>query len=137
MQCNEVSTPLKIVLADDFKIVVDRLKKVLTPIPNVCVVGEASSIGGALSQVESARPDVVIMDIQLGASELKNGLALINIFKRTYPNLTIVVFTNFADTRYHQLCMMNGADYFFDKACGADLIPDALEEVFREKRILF
>jgi hypothetical protein len=31
---------------------------------------------------------------------------------------------------------MNGADYFFDKASGADAIPEALEEVARGKKIL-
>jgi DNA-binding NarL/FixJ family response regulator len=128
---------LKIVLVDDFQILVERLKKILNPISHLAVIGEAYSIGSAVSQVECTRPDVVIMDIQLGGSEPKNGIALISILKRTYPNLTIIVFTNFADTRYHQLCLINGADYFFDKASGADAIPEALHEVSRSKKILF
>jgi two-component system response regulator DevR len=127
---------INIVIVDDFRVVVERLRKMLVAIPNLNVVGEAASIAGAIGQVEALRPDVVIMDIQLGGSEPRTGIALINILKRTYPNLTIVVFTNFADTRYHQLCVMNGADYFFDKASGADAIPEALEEVARGKKIL-
>jgi two-component system, NarL family, response regulator DevR len=136
MTINQKTMPLKIVLVDDFQILVERLKKMLNPISNLTVIGEAYSIGGAVSQIELLRPDVVIMDIQLGGSEPKNGIALINILRRTYPNLTIIVFTNFADTRYHQLCLMNGADYFFDKACDADAIPEALEEVSKAKRVL-
>jgi DNA-binding NarL/FixJ family response regulator len=134
MTLNQQTTHLRIVLVDDFQILVERLKKMLNPISNLTVIGEAYSIGSAVSQVELMRPDVVIMDIQLGGSEPKNGIALINILRRTYPNLTIIVFTNFADTRYHQLCLINGADYFFDKASGADLIPDALDEVSRLKQ---
>ncbi|HEY0653591.1 MAG TPA: response regulator transcription factor [Chryseosolibacter sp.] len=136
MTFNPNETQLKIVLADDFQILVERLKKMLNPISHLTVIGEAYSMSSAVSQVEQMRPDVVIMDIQLGGTEPKNGIALINIFKRTYPNLTIIVFTNFADTRYHQLCLMNGADYFFDKAAGADAITDALDEVSRTKKIL-
>lgn len=130
-------TQLRIVIVDDFQILVERLKRLLNPISHLTVIGEAYSIGSAMSQVESVRPDVVIMDIQLGGSEPKNGIALISILKRTYPNLTIIVFTNFSDTRYHQLCVMNGADYFFDKASGADAIPEALQEVSKSKKILF
>lgn len=137
MTINQQTTQLKIVLVDDFQILVDRLKKMLNPISNLAVIGEANSIGGAVSQIELMQPDVVIMDIQLGGSEPKNGIALINILRRTYPNLTIIVFTNFADTRYHQLCLMNGADYFFDKACDADAIPEALDEVLKAKKVLF
>lgn len=130
------SAQLKIVLVDDFQILVERLKKMLNPISNLNVIGEAYSIGGAVSMIELMRPDVVIMDIQLGGSEPKNGIALISILRRTYPNLTIIVFTNFADTRYHQLCLVNGANYFFDKAYGADAIPEALDEVSKAKKIL-
>ena len=130
------TTPINIVLVDDFRVVVERLKMMLQAIPGLNVVGEASSIGSAIAQVEALKPDAVIMDIQLGGSEPRTGIALINLLKRTYPNLTIVVFTNFADTRYHQLCVMNGADYFFDKACGADAIPEVLEEVSRGKKML-
>ena len=131
------NTQLKIIIVDDFQILVERLKKMLNPISHLNVIGEAYSISGAVSQLELRRPDVVIMEIQLGGSEPKNGIALISILRRTYPNLTIIVFTNFADTRYHQLCMMNGADYFFDKASGAESIPEALDEVCRSYKILF
>lgn len=137
MSIKREATQINIVIVDDFLVVVERLRKMLVAIPNLNIVGEASSVGGAIGQVETLRPDVVIMDIQLGGSEPKTGIALINILRRTYPNLTIVVFTNFADTRYRQLCVINGADYFFDKASGADLIPEALEEVLRGKKILF
>lgn len=137
MTIKEQSKPLRIIIVDDFQILVERLKKILNPISNLDVIGEAYSIGGAVSQVELMRPDVVIMDIQLGGSEPKNGIALINILKRTYPNLTIIVFTNFADMRYQQLCVMNGADYFFDKGSDADAIPEALYEVARSKKTLF
>lgn len=130
-------TQVNIVIVDEFRVVVERLKKMLVSIPYLNVVGEAASVGSAIGMVEAIRPHVVIMDIQLGGSEPKTGIALINVLKRTYPNLTIVVFTNFADSRYRQLCVMNGADYFFDKACGADAIPDALEELSRGKKILY
>jgi DNA-binding NarL/FixJ family response regulator len=136
MSTSGETAQISIVIIDDFHGVVERLRKMLVAVPDLHVVGEANSVGSAIMQVEASRPDVIIMDIQLGVSEPKTGIALINVFKRTYPNLTIVVFTNFADTRYHQLCVMNGATYFFDKAAGADAIPLALEEVARARKVL-
>src|SRR5690349_1739181 len=124
-----VTAPINIVLVDEFRVVIERLKNMLLAIPDFTIVGEASSVGSTIARVEAMRPDAVIMDINRGGSEPKTGIALINLLKRTYPNLTIVVFTNFADSRYRQLCVMNGADYFFDKAAGADAIPEALEQV--------
>ena len=136
MRPHRKPTELKIIIADDFRIVVDRLKLVLQPIEYISIVAEANSVGATAVLTERFRPDVVITDIQLGGSDPKTGISLINFLKQTYPNLTIIVFTNFADQRYRQLCIINGADYFFDKACGADGISDALAEILRIKRIV-
>jgi DNA-binding NarL/FixJ family response regulator len=136
MRIDHKPTELKIIIADDFRIVVDRLKLVLQPIENIAIAAEANSIGSTAVLTERFRPDVVIMDIQLGESDPKTGIALINLLKQTYQNLTIIVFTNFADQRYRHLCMMNGAKYFFDKASGADGIPDALEEIARLRKLV-
>jgi DNA-binding NarL/FixJ family response regulator len=137
MNAEHKPTGLKIIIADDFQIVVNRLKLVLQPIVNIITItAEANSVGSTAVLTERFHPDVVIMDIQLGESDPKTGIALIRLLKQTYPNLTIIVFTNFADPRYRQLCMINGADYFFDKAYGADAIPETLEEIWRQKNVL-
>ena len=53
------TTPINIVLVDDFRVVVERLKMMLQAIPGLNVVGEASSIGSAIAQVEALKPDAV------------------------------------------------------------------------------
>lgn len=132
----EKSCKLQIVIADDFRILVDRFKKLLASQPDIIVVADTHSIATALLHVERLCPDVIIVDIQLEGSEPKQAIAFLNVLQRTYPNLTIIVFTNLADSRYRELCQMNGADYFFDKACGTDAISETLEEILQLKRTL-
>lgn len=122
----ERNTKLKVVILDDFRIIVERLTLRISSIPGVSFVGDADQPEKAWDLIRRTAPDVVIMDIHLRMSQPKNGVAFIAEIKREWPHIKVIVFSNYADMRYRHLCAMNGVDVFCDKASDSEALADAL-----------
>ncbi|MFI6940613.1 response regulator [Streptomyces sp. NPDC050418] len=60
-------TPVRVLLCDDHVVVRAGLLALLDSAPRIEVVGEAGSGEEAVALAEKLRPDVVLMDLQLGA----------------------------------------------------------------------
>ncbi|WP_143663445.1 response regulator transcription factor, partial [Streptomyces bobili] len=59
-------TPIRILVCDDHAVVRAGLLALLGSAPDIEVVGEAGSGEEALALARRLRPDVVLMDLQLG-----------------------------------------------------------------------
>ena len=92
------------------------------------IVGEAQDGQEAVEQVWALHPDVVLMDLQMHtvfAPEPRlNGLATIQMIKRQWPAIRIVVLTMFATDRASVLTA--GADAFLLKGCPTSELLDAV-----------
>lgn len=133
---NETEVPgtIKVVIIDDFRIIVERLTHMLITIPGISFSGSADQAESALNLVHKVAPEIVIMDIHLRFASPKEGITLLNTLKRERPEMTLIVFTNYADTRYRHLCEINGVDFFFDKATDLELMAEKLKSL--SKKIL-
>src|SRR5260221_11108799 len=76
--------PIRIVLADDHNLVRSGLKSLLSGMPGVEVVAEATNGKEAVALASLASPDVVLMDI--GMKEL-NGIQAPAIIAREQPSV--------------------------------------------------
>lgn len=126
-----VSHPLKVVIIDDFQMIINRIATVLPVNPRVSMEGYAVNIPDAIRIIDEKKPDVVIMDINFRGCEPKKGLLVLNMLKETYANMCIIVFTNLSDIRYQRLCISNGADHFLDKATDAEQITQILDSILQ------
>jgi DNA-binding NarL/FixJ family response regulator len=92
------------------------------------IVGEAQDGQEAVEQVGALHPDVVLMDLQMHtvfAPEPRlNGLATIQMIKRQWPAIRIVVLTMYATDRASVLTA--GADAFLLKGCPTSELLDAV-----------
>ncbi|SCF11257.1 DNA-binding response regulator, NarL/FixJ family, contains REC and HTH domains [Micromonospora viridifaciens] len=61
-----MTTPLRLVLVDDHPVVRAGLRALLGGRPDMAVVAEAATADDAVRQAAALRPDVVLMDLQLG-----------------------------------------------------------------------
>ncbi|MDC5696001.1 response regulator transcription factor [Intrasporangium calvum] len=61
-----MTTPVRLVVVDDHPVVRAGLAALLAADPSIEVVGEAASAAEAVVVTERRRPDVVLMDLQLG-----------------------------------------------------------------------
>lgn len=82
----------RVVVVDDHPVVRAGLVALLSTRPGVEVVGEAGDAAGAVSVVGRERPDVVLMDLQLGAD---NGVAVTRELRRRDPDARVLILTTY------------------------------------------
>ena len=73
--------------------------------------------------VERLRPDTVLLDIRMPGN---SGIALLKNIKAHYPEMTVIMLTNFDDPLYRGQCRRLGADHFLNKTLEFDKIVDTV-----------
>ena len=129
MKTKRIPAVLRIITVEDSSIIVGRLTTMLNEINGVAYLGNANTIPAAIGLLNTTRPNVLILDINLGSYDGKNGIDLLIMIRKNYPKLKIIMLTNLSDERYRILCTEYGADYFFDKSNDFDKIPDTLNQL--------
>ena len=111
---------LRILLADDHKVVRDGLRLLIDGQRDMRVVGEAGNGKEALQQARDLKPDVVVMDLSM--PEL-NGLQATERLKAERPEVKVVALTVHEDPSYLlQLCKAGAVGYVLKRSAGDDLI---------------
>ena len=117
---------LRILLADDHKIVREGLKLLINSKPDMQVVGEAANGKEVLVKARELKPDVVVMDLSM--PEL-NGLQATERLKIERPEMKVVALTAHEDEAYlRQLCKVGAAGYVLKRSAGDELVK-AISEV--------
>lgn len=111
---------LRILLADDHKIVRDGLSLLINSQPDMRVVGEAANGKEVLLKARELKPDVVVMDLSM--PEL-NGLQATQRLKAERPESKVVALTAHEDESYlTQLCKAGAAGYVLKRSAGDELV---------------
>ncbi len=104
---------MKVYIVDDSEAVIERLKTMLSEVPEIDVVGEAQNPSDAISGIRKLRPDAVILDIRMPGG---SGIGVLLTLKQEYSAPTVIMLTNYPYQEYRKKCMEAGADFFFDKS---------------------
>jgi DNA-binding NarL/FixJ family response regulator len=111
---------LRILLADDHKIVRDGLRLLIDGHAEMRVVGEAANGKEALRQARELKPDLVVMDLSM--PEL-NGLQATEQLKAELPEIKIIALTAHEDESYLSLlCKAGASGYVLKRSAGEELI---------------
>jgi two-component system response regulator NreC len=111
---------MKIVLADDHKIIRDGLRAILEKHPGMEVVGEADNGHEAISVSQRTQPDVIVMDVSM--PEL-NGIDAAKRIANEQPRTKIIALSMCADRRYVLAMLSAGASgYMLKNAAAAELV---------------
>jgi two-component system response regulator NreC len=117
---------LRILLADDHRILRDGLRLLIDSQPNMQVVGEAANGREALLKTRELHPDVVVMDLSM--PEL-NGLEATAQLKAENPSLKVVALTAHEDEAYlTRICKAGAVGFVLKRSAGEELIR-AIEDV--------
>lgn len=123
---------MKVILADDHRMVRDGLRAVLER-AGVEVVGEAATGHEALAEVRRKRPDVVVMDI--GMPDL-NGIDATKRMVAELPGTKVLGLSMNADRRYVIAMLEAGAVGYLLKNSASEELLNALEAVVRGETYL-
>jgi NarL family two-component system response regulator LiaR len=88
-----MTSPIRVVLADDHTIVRKGIRAVLRNLPEIEVVGEAADGLEAIAEIGRLQPDVVLMDLMMPKLD---GIEAIRRISQEHPKVRILVLTSFA-----------------------------------------
>jgi two-component system NarL family response regulator len=124
---------VKVVLADDHRVMLQGLKAMLEKERDVAVVGEATDGRRVLEEVEAKNPDVVVMDI--GMPEL-NGIEATRRIRAKRPKTRVVALSTFADKRYVLEMFEAGAVGYVLKASAGEELLRAIRAAASDQKYL-
>jgi DNA-binding NarL/FixJ family response regulator len=120
-------TPVRVVLADDQRLVRHGLRMILRAEPDIDVVGEAGDGQEAIDETRRLRPDVVLMDVRMPRV---NGIeATRRIVTGPDPHPHVLVLTTFDLDEYVYDALRAGASGFLLKDAPEDHLVSAIRVV--------
>jgi len=123
----------RIYLADDHAILREGLRHILSGIPGITVVGEASDGGKALEEIEELKPDMVLLDISMPTV---TGIEIARKLRKYHPDMKIIILTRHDNEEYVRQLLKHGIHgYVLKDDAGNDLIR-AVEAVRKNETYL-
>jgi DNA-binding NarL/FixJ family response regulator len=122
-----MAAPVRVVLVDDHEMILAGLQAMLAGFTGrVRIVGQASNPTAATRLVTLLRPDVVLLDVRLGAH---SGLDLCRNLSTTTPESRVVFLSVYDDEQYvFEALRAGAAGYLLKRIDGLELVR-RLEEV--------
>jgi DNA-binding NarL/FixJ family response regulator len=117
---------IRVALVDDHELVRDGLRALLTAMPQLEVVGEASSGAEALTLVAQVRPDLLLVDI--GMKDM-TGLQLTELLCRQYPGMQVLILSMYDHAEYVTSSIRAGARGYVLKDAASWEIVAAIDAI--------
>jgi len=128
-----MSQPIRVLIADDQRVVREGLEMVLGLLPGVEVVGSAGDGLEAVDLAASLHPDIVLMDLRMPRCD---GVEATRVLREREPEIKVVVLTTYADDRSVLDALRAGARGYLTKHAGGAQIREALEQVADNRAII-
>jgi DNA-binding NarL/FixJ family response regulator len=124
---------IKIAIADDHPMILQGLSLMLEKYPHLPIVLKSTCGHDLLGDLETLRPDVLLLDIQLPHT---SGIELCKEIAGRYPAIRIIALTNFDQSYYVKQMLRNGARGYLLKNTDQETLVTAIEEVCAGKLYL-
>ncbi len=118
--------PIRVLIADDQRVVRDGLSMLVALIDGVEVVGTASDGAEAVRLAEDCHPDVVMMDLRMPGTD---GIAATAALREQLPAARVLVLTTYADEDAIVPALQAGARGYLTKDASAEQIEAAIHAV--------
>jgi DNA-binding NarL/FixJ family response regulator len=118
--------PIRVLIADDQRVVRDGLSMLVALIDGVEVVGTACDGAEAVRLAEAHRPDVIMMDLRMPGTD---GIAATADLRERLPATRVLVLTTYADEDAIVPALRAGARGYLTKDASAEQIEAAIRAV--------
>lgn len=130
---SQARRPVRVVVADDQRVVREGLVTVLEIMTDVEVVGAATTGEEAVALVERHRPQVVLMDLRMPRLD---GVEATRRIRQAHPSTAVVVLTTYADDDSILAALQAGALGYLTKDAGREEIARALHAAAAGQAVL-
>ncbi len=124
--------PLKVYIADDSPPVSEMLAELISAPGRVEIVGVGETEAAAIESIGTLRPDVVVLDLQLGTGSGTNVIRAVRA-RQELSRVRLMVTSNHDSAAMRAGCLELGADDYFDKVKQLGELTRRIEELADEK----
>jgi DNA-binding NarL/FixJ family response regulator len=117
---------IRVLLADDQRVVREGLAMLLGLLPEVHVAGTAADGEEAVDLAAQLNPDIVLMDLRMPRCD---GVEATRRLRERYPDIAVIVLTTYADDRSVIDALRAGARGYLTKDASGEEIRQALIQV--------
>ncbi len=124
---------IKVLIADDHRVVRDGLAAILKSKENIVVVGEAQDGREAVEKASSLLPDVILMDVSMPRM---TGIEATRQIKREFPHIGIIALTMYDEQQYIFDLVRAGATGYLLKDTDSAQIVLAIQAIYRGESLI-
>ena len=122
----DYDTVMRVLIADDHRLIVEGVKRALEDAPDFEVVGECNSGSQVLPLVGRTNPDIVLLDLRMPGAD---GLACLRRDPQAaIPTVKVVVLSVSTDENVIQTVLKRGASAYIVKSINPIDLPSALRQ---------
>jgi DNA-binding NarL/FixJ family response regulator len=117
---------IRIVMADDHAIVREGLKRIVSEVPDMQVVGEAADGAQVLKCVREIEFDLLVLDLSMPG---RSGMELIKQIRSEKPRLRMLVLSMHQEQQYAVRAIKSGANGYLNKESATDQLAQAIRKI--------
>jgi two-component system response regulator NreC len=117
---------IRVLIADDHKMMREGLRLLLRGAPDVVVVGEADDGEAAVALAKQLVPQVVLMDVDMKGMD---GLAALREIRRVLPDVRVLILTMYGERDLLLQALDAGAGGYLTKEAASQDLLDAIRVV--------
>jgi DNA-binding NarL/FixJ family response regulator len=116
---------MRVVIADDHRLVLDGIRRALEADPDFEIVGETQSGTQVLPLVARTKPDLVLLDVRMPHMD---GLACLDEIRRRHPEVKVVMLSASSSSELVEAALRRGAAAYVVKTVDPDDLPATLRQ---------
>jgi two-component system response regulator DevR len=128
-----VRKTIHVLLVDESMLTLHGLKAFVSKSKHIEVVGIATTCGKALTAIQTHRPNVVMLEVDVGR---RSGIELCKKIREAYPNIGVLFFTAHDGKDLLRSAILAGAHGYLLKTAKADAVTKSIEIVATGQAIL-
>lgn len=121
-----VAKPVRVLIVDDHPVIRFGLKQLLNNESDMAVVGEVEHDSQLLDQVQKTKPNVVLLDLELGDSDESITLKRL---RKSEPDVRVLIYTAHSDDIHILQAAESGMDGYLLKDCSGPELVTAIRSV--------
>jgi DNA-binding NarL/FixJ family response regulator len=116
---------VRVVIADDHRLVLDGIRRALEEDGNFEIVGETQNGTQVLPLVAREKPDLVLLDVRMPHMD---GLACLDEIRRRYPEIKVVMLSASTSNDLIEAALKRGASAYVVKSVDPEDLPATLRQ---------
>ena len=124
---------IRVLIADDHRVLREGLAAILKTKENIVVVGEAQDGLEAVEKARTLLPDVIMMDVSMPRM---GGVEATKTIKREFPHIGIIALTMYDEQQYIFDLVRAGATGYLLKDTDSAQIVAAIQAIYRGESLI-